>query len=116
MDVKLVCLFLVNCVVFANCQSTTSNRNEAIFEFELLEDMKSEIESIRRLLMNLQQTVVRNEKQAIGRQEVKLEIEDIRNIIATKGNESDIEKMKSEIKEIRQLAIQQQDRSGNGSL
>src|SRR6218665_2295863 len=60
MDIKL--LLLLNCVIVANCQSTITKRNDAAYECEAPIDTKSEMESIRQLLMNLQQAAVRNER------------------------------------------------------
>lgn len=116
MDIKLVGLLLMNSVVVGNCQSTISNTNEAIYEFELLEDMKSEMRSIRQLLMNLQQSTSRNEKQAM--QEMRSEIEEIRQTMFEQhGNaKRTVQEMKLEIAEIRQIVMQQDRRPGNGLL
>lgn len=116
MDIKLVGLLLMNSVVVGNCQSTISNTNEAIYEFELLEDMKSEMRSIRQLLMNLQQSTSRKEKQAM--QEMRSEIEEIRQTMFEQhGNvKRTIQEMKLEIAEIRQIVMQQDRRPGNGLL
>ena len=70
----------MNCAIVANCQSTISNRNDATYGFELFEEMKSEMESIHQLLMDLQQAAVRSETQA--KQKLKSEIEEIREIVA----------------------------------
>jgi|SRR6218665_1635021 len=78
MDIKL--LLLLNCVIVANCQSTSSKRNDAAYECEAPMDTESEMESIRQLLMNLQQAAVRNAK----------EIGEIRQILLQQqtGNET----------------------------
>jgi len=71
MYVKL--LLLMNCAIVANCQSTDSSRNDVTYECELFENMKSEMESIRQLLMGLQKAAFRSESQS--------EIEEIRQIV-----------------------------------
>src|SRR5688572_22730113 len=74
MDVQLV--LLMNCFALVYCQSTTSMRNDAEWQNEYFEDVKSELESIRQLLRTKQKTDVSNDRQAI--QELKSEIQEIR--------------------------------------
>lgn len=69
----------MNCVIVANCQSTISNRNDAVYQFELFEDMKSEMEFICEMLMDLQQVADLRETQAM--QQLKSEIEEIRQTV-----------------------------------
>lgn len=66
----------------ANCQSTIYNRNDAayyVYNF-VVEDMKSDMESIRQVLMNLQKAAARIETHTVTIQEMKSEIETIRQI------------------------------------
>lgn len=127
MDIKL--LLLLNCAIVVNCQSTISKRNVATYECEPSIDTKSEMESIRQLLMNLQQSAVRNEKEIrqIMRnqqnsdetqtmQEIKSITEDIRQrtdaihemVLKQHDNETQtMREMKSETDEICQIIVKQ---------
>ena len=111
MDVRL--LFLMNCAIVVNCQSTVSNSNDvSCGEYhEMFEIIKSEMGSIRQLLMNLQQTPVRSETHAI--QEIKSNIEEMSQILLkqhTSSNDSQVlPRIKSEIGEIRQIILKQDD-------
>lgn len=69
-------LLLISCATVANCQSTISNSNDATHERGLFEDMRSEMESIHHMLIDLQQSAVRSETQ------LKSEIEDLRQVVA----------------------------------
>lgn len=70
MNVEL--LLLINCAIVVNCQSTISDRNDATYESELFEDMKSEMESMRQLLMDHSETQVK---------QLKSEIEELRQSV-----------------------------------
>lgn len=66
MDIKL--FLLMNCIIVADCQTTISNRNDAMLECALTEDIKHQMESMHLLQGNLWQ-------------EMKSEIEDIRQML-----------------------------------
>jgi len=87
MAAKLV--LLLNCLIAANCRSSIPSSNDVAYVEP--DEWNDEIESIRQLLMNVSQASIRNEMHAI-------------------------QEMKSDIEEIREAVIQQQNRPRKGLL
>jgi len=78
MNVTLL-VTLAICIMVGNCQSTISNG-----DFVQCDDLRSEIESIRQLLMTQQRAAGCNEHHTI--QEMKSQIEEIRKIAIQQQN------------------------------